>query len=291
MTDHRQEHELASAVAARLAGAGFGGAAVAVQTGSGWPLPELERQRTVAWEELDEVPRATAPGHRGAFHFGWLSGVPCLVLEGRLHLYEGRSPAEVVRPVRAVGLLGVRRLLLTNAAGGVRQSLRTGDVVRVVDHLNLTGVDPLAGTHDPRLGARFVVQAGHAHDLGLAALAEEAALEVGTELETGVYAALRGPSFETAAEVRMLRTLGADVCGMSTVLELLAATQLGMATLVLSLVTNPAGVVQAGVSAEEEVLQAGASRAGRLGNLVAAIVARCAAPGDRPARAGDPSGA
>ena len=269
------EFELASQVAERLRAEGFGGAAVAVQTGSGIPAPVLEEPRTVPWTEVEGMPRATAPGHRGAFHFGRVQGVPVLVLDGRLHLYEGHAPAEVVRPVRAVGLLGVRRLILTNASGGVRPSFRAGDLVRIVDHLNLLGVDPLAGPHDPRLGDRFVVLAGRSYDLGLAALAEEAARDLGLELHTGVYAGVHGPTFETPAQVRMLRTLGADLVGMSTVPEVTAAAQLGMAVLALSLVANPAGVVQAGMSAEEEVLRTGRERGVKLRELVAAVAARC----------------
>jgi purine-nucleoside phosphorylase len=202
--------------------------------------------------------------------------VPVLVLEGRLHLYEGHEPAEVVRPVRAVGLCGVGRLILTNASGGVRETLRAGDVVRVADHVNLMRADPLAGVHDPRFGDRFVVTAGRAHDPALGRLAEEAAAELGVTLHSGVYAALQGPSFETAAEVRMLRALGVDVVGMSTVPEVLAATQLGMRTLVLSLVANPAGVVKDDATAEEEVLAVGASLGGPLMRIVEGVVARLA---------------
>jgi purine-nucleoside phosphorylase len=200
--------------------------------------------------------------------------VPVLVLEGRLHVYEGHEPAHVVRPIRAVGLLGVRRALLANASGGVRADLRAGDLVLVRDHLNLMGLDPLTGVHDPRFGERFVVLAGRAHDPAMQALASAAAAALAIPLATGVYAALHGPTFETGAQVRFLRTAGADVVGMSTVPEVLAATQLGMKTLVLSLVANPAGVVQEGVSAADEVLDAGRAHGARLTRLLEEIVAR-----------------
>lgn len=280
-TDHREEFELASAAARHLAEAGFGGAVAAVQTGSGIAPPELTQRRTLEWAEIPGFPRASAPGHRGAIHHGLCRGVPVIVLEGRLHLYEGHAPAEVIRPIRAVALSGVRRAILTNASGGVRESFRAGDIVRVVDHLNLMRSDPLAGTHEPRFGDRFVVQAGRSYDRALGDLAQKTALEVGVRMHTGVYAALPGPSFETPAEVRMLRALGADVVGMSTVPEVLAATQLGMRVLVLSFVANPAGVVQEGTSAEAEVLAAGRSLGAPLTRIIEGVIAHLGAEPQR----------
>ncbi len=272
--DHRREYELATAAAAHLRGAGFGGAVAAIQTGSGIPLPALDDATTMPWTEIPGFPEATAPGHRGALHHGLLRGVPVLVLEGRLHAYEGHAPAEIVRPVRAVGLLGVRHLLLTNAAGGVRPGLGTGTIVLVRDHVNLMGFDPLIGLHDPRFGERFPVTAGHTHDDELAELAGDVAAELGVTLVDGVYAGLTGPSFETPAEVRRLRTLGIDVVGMSTVPEVLAAGQLGLRTLVLSLVANPAGVVAEGESAESEVLAVAARTGGDVVRVLAGVVER-----------------
>jgi purine-nucleoside phosphorylase len=275
--DHRAEHDLAAAAAARMRAEGFGDARVVIQTGSGIPAPELTARRTLPWTAIDGFPRATAPGHRGALHHGLCRGVPTLVLEGRLHHYEGHLPAHVIRPIRAVGLLGVRIAVLTNASGGVRTDLRAGDVLRVTDHLSFLGFDPLAGLHDPRLGDRFVVTRGRAHDPQLGALADEAAAALGMPLPRGVYAANHGPSFESAAQVGFLRTAGADVVGMSTVPELLAATQLGMRTLVLSLVANPAGAVEDGVTAEAEVLQVARGAGPKLARLLEEIVARIGA--------------
>lgn len=272
--DHRVEYDLASDAAARLRDAGFGGARAVIQTGSGIPMPELTDARTLPWTAIDGFPRATAPGHRGAVHHGFCRGVPVLVLEGRLHLYEGHSPAHVVRPIRAVGLLGVRTAILTNASGGVRPGLGAGDIVHVTDHVNLMGVDPLIGVHDPRLGDRFVVLAGRAYDAELGSLVAAAAAALGTPVATGVYGGVHGPSFETPAQVRFLRAAGVDVVGMSTVPEVIAATQVRMRTLVLSLVANPAGQVQAGMTAEAEVLEAGHRTGTRLARLIEEIVAR-----------------
>jgi purine-nucleoside phosphorylase len=272
--DHRAEYDLCAAAAARLRDAGFAGAAVAIQTGSGLRPPELQSRRTLDWAEIPGFPRPTAPGHRGAIHHGLCRGVPVIVMEGRVHLYEGHAPADVIRPIRSVGLLGVRRAVLTNAAGGVRPGLRAGDVVRMADHLNLLNVDPLAGAHDPRFGDRFVVLAGRSHDATLGRYAAEAAAEIGATLHEGVYAALPGPTFETPAEVRMLRALGVDVSGMSTVPEILAATQLGMRVLGLSFVANPSGVVQEGATAEDEVLATAASLGAVVTKIVEGVVAR-----------------
>ncbi len=272
--DQRLEYELIASAVHELRVRGFGEAVAAIQTGSGIDAPELEEPRSIAWSDLPGFPPATAPGHAGMLHCGRLRGVPVLVLDGRFHLYEGHTPAEVVRPVRAIGLLGVGNLILTNATGGLREDLCAGDVVRVTDHLNLMGCDPLEGIHDDRFGDRFVVTAGRSHDPHLAELADAAARDAEVDLATGVYAGLRGPTFESPAEVRMLRGLGADVCGMSTVPEVLAAAQFGLAVLVLSLVANPAGQVAEGARAEDEVLAVGAQSGARLMRVVEGVVER-----------------
>lgn len=275
--DHREEYELASAAAQQLESAGFGDAVAVVQTGSGIAPPALTDRTSLPWSDIAGFPRATAPGHRGVLHHGRWGGVPVLVLQGRLHLYEGHAPAHVVRPIRALGLLGVPNVILTNATGGVRVGLDAGAVVRIADHVNLLGCDPLAGLHEPRFGERFPVTAGRAHDAHLGRLAHAAAEEAGVPLTDGVYGAVHGPSFETPAEVRRLRLLGVDVCGMSTVPEVLAANQMDRAVLVLSLVANPAGVVADGVSAETEVLETGAAHGARLMRIVEGVVARLGA--------------
>jgi purine-nucleoside phosphorylase len=274
--DHRREYELASEAAQHLSEAGFGDAAAAIQTGSGIPVPDLDDATTIPWSEIPGFPSATAPGHRGALTHGRLRGVPVLVMEGRLHAYEGHAPAEIVRPVRAVGLLGVNVLLLTNAAGGVRPGLGAGTIVRVRDHVNLMGFDPLIGLHDPRFGERFPVTVGRAHDTGLADLAGVVADEIGVPLIDGVYAGLHGPSFETPAEVARLRGMGVDVVGMSTVPEVLAANQLRLRTLVLSLVANPAGEVAEGETAESEVLEVAGRTGGDVMRVLAGVVERLA---------------
>lgn len=279
-TDHRREHDLASAAAARLRADGMHGAVAAVQTGSGIPVPKLDGARRVAWSDIEGMPRATAPGHRGAFVFGTCRGAPTLVIEGRLHVYEGHAPGEVIRPVRVASLLGVKRLLLTNASGGVREDLRAGDVLRVTDHVNLAGYDALTGPHDPRWGDRFVVLAGRSYDARLAALADRAAAELGIPLAKGVYGGVHGPTFETPAQVRAFRAMGVDLVGMSTVPEVTAAAQAGMRTLVLSLIANPAGVVADGKTAESEVLEEGQRTGTRVTAIVEAVLGQIASGED-----------
>jgi purine-nucleoside phosphorylase len=202
-----------------------------------------------------------AAGERRVLHF-----------RGRIHGYQGYEPAQLVFPIRLAALLGARTLVMTNASGGVRPDWRAGTLVAVSDQLNLTGRNPLAGEPPEAWGARFPDMAD-AYAPALRALAREHAARLGFELPEGVYAGLPGPSYETPAEVRMLRAMGADLVGMSTVLEVIAARHLGMRVLVLSLVANPgAGVTDAPLT-HQEVLDAGREAAGRVRALLAALLA------------------
>ncbi len=195
-----------------------------------------------------------------------------LYQRGRLHAYQGYSAAETVFPVRLARLLGARTLLLTNAAGGIDPELEPGDLVLLEDHLNLTGLNPLRGRLPPAWGPRFP-DLVDAYDPELRSLARERATELGIGLAAGIYAGVAGPSYETPAEVRMLHGLGAHVTGMSTVLEVIAARQMGMRCLAISLVSNPA----AGVAAERldhaDVLAAGRAAARDVQRLLAALLA------------------
>lgn len=195
-----------------------------------------------------------------------------LYFRGRIHGYQGYAPGDVVFPVRFAALLGAKVLVMTNAAGGVRPEWPAGTLAAVSDQLNLTGANPLAGEPPAEWGARFPDMAD-AYDPGLRALARRHARELGFALPDGIYVGLNGPSYETPAEVRMLRTLGADLVGMSTVHEVIAARHLGLKCLVLSLVANPgAGVTDAPLT-HEEVLEAGQQAAARVRALIAALLA------------------
>ncbi len=194
-----------------------------------------------------------------------------LYYRGRLHAYQGYSAAHVVFPIRFAALLGAKTLIMTNAAGGIRPDWPAGTLAALTDHLNLTGLNPLTGIPPTEWGPRFPDMV-NAYDPALRTLAVRHAKQLGFRLEEGVYAGLFGPSYETPAEVRMLRTLGADLAGMSTVLEVIAARQMGMRCLVMSLVSNPGAGVTGAALDHEEVLAAGREAAGRVAALLGAVL-------------------
>jgi purine-nucleoside phosphorylase len=200
------------------------------------------------------------------------AGRTVLYYRGRLHAYQGYDGHQTVLPVRLGRLLGASTLVMTNAVGGVREGLSPGDLVLIADQLNLTGLNPLRGEPPAEWGPRFP-DLVDAFDPGLRRLARETAEGLGIELEEGVYAALAGPSYETPAEVRMLRTLGADTTGMSTALEVIAARHMGMRCLSISLVSNAAAGVTGEPLDHAEVLAAGRAAAGRVQRLLAALLA------------------
>jgi purine-nucleoside phosphorylase len=217
----------------------------------GWPVPRIE-------------------GHAGKLIAGTVNGVPLSVLAGRVHLYEGWTPQDVTFGVRVLGLLGTKRLILTNAAGGINPSYHPGLLVAITDHINLQGANPLVGPNDDTVGPRFP-DMSRAYCPELRAKAKATASALGIELGEGVYAGMLGPSFETPAEIRYLRTIGADLAGMSTVPECIAANHLGMKVLGLSTVTNMAAGMQAELS-HHEVLEVGSAAAGDLIRLLTAIL-------------------
>jgi purine-nucleoside phosphorylase len=250
----------ASPVVGVVLGSGLGGFADA-----------LEDAVEIAYEDIPGWPVATAIGHAGRLVVGSFGGVPLAVMRGRAHLYEGLSPAKVVFGIRVLGRLGVRTLVLTNAVGAIDDALEPGQLVVITDHLNLQGQSPLVGPNDDALGPRFP-DLSDAYDSELRAAAREAAARLGLDLGEGVYAAWLGPAFETPAEIRMLRALGADLVGMSVVPEVLAARHMGIRCLAVSCVTNLA----AGISPEpidsEHVLEVGAQAAGSLVSLLRELV-------------------
>jgi len=226
-------------------GSGLGGFADAVEDAVELPYAEIP-----GW------PVSTAVGHAGTLVLGTFGGVPVAVMKGRAHLYEGVPAAKVVFGVRVLGGLGVESLVLTNACGALDPRLAPGTLVAVSDHLNLQGTSPLVGPNDDTLGPRFPDMTD-AYDRAYRALAREAAERLGIRLGEGVYAAWLGPAFETPAEIRMLRTLGADLVGMSTVPEVLAARHMGIRCLALSCVTNAAAGVLPEPIDHEQVLEVG----------------------------------
>lgn len=246
-------------------------AGVVLGSGLGGLADALDGAVEIPYAELPGWPEATAVGHAGTLVLGTLDGVPVAVLRGRAHLYEGLPPEKVVFGVRVLGRLGVRTLVLTNAVGGIRDGLQPGQLVLVSDHLNLQGSSPLVGPNDDALGPRFP-DLSDAYDPALRDAARSAAQRLGLELPEGVYAAWLGPAFETPAEIRMIRTLGGDVVGMSLVPEVLAARHMGIRCLALSLVTNRAAGLQDEAIDHEAVLAVGAQAQQTLTALLRELV-------------------
>ena len=247
--------------------------AVGVVLGSGLGAfaDAVDGAAAIPYAEIPGWPPSTAVGHAGTLVIGTFAGVPVAVLNGRAHLYEGLPAAKVVFGVRVLGRLGVRSLVLTNAAGGVDPSFEPGRLVAIADHVNFQGTSPLVGPNDDTLGPRFP-DMSDAYDPELRRLAREAADGLGLPLPEGVYAAWLGPAFETPAEIRMLRTLGVDLVGMSTVPEVLAARHMGIRCLAFSCVTNAAAGVLDEPIDHERVLEVGARASGDLVALLRAVV-------------------
>lgn len=225
----------------------------------------------IPFTDLPGWPPASAPGHAGRLLLGTLDGVPVVFVQGRLHLYEGHPARLVVEPVLLMGRLGAAIVVLTNAAGGVNESYPAGTLMLISDHINLTGHNPLLGPNDDSVGPRFpdLVDTWSPR---LRNVMREAATSEAIELRAGVYAGLTGPTYETPAEVRMLRALGADAVGMSTVLEAIAARWAGIEICGISLVTNPGAGVTGDPLTHDEVLAAAAEAGPRFGTLVRAFV-------------------
>ena len=251
---------------------------VILGSGLGGFASQIEHPVTLPYSEIPNFPHSTAPGHSGCLLIGTLNGIPVAVMQGRVHGYEGYSAAQVAFPTRVLAHFGIRALILTNAAGGIRTSLHEGQLVLISDHINLTGQNPTTGPNDDRLGARFF-DMGNAYSRQLRALAHTASKSEGLALEEGIYISVPGPSYETPAEIRAFRTLGADMVGMSTVHETIAARHMGVEVLGISCVTNMAAGVKDQVLTAEEVLEAGKKVEQQFARLLTRIVAAIAEDG------------
>ena len=236
----------------------------------------------VPYGEIPHFPQSTVEGHSGRIVAGALGGAPVIVMQGRVHYYEGYTPLEVTFPMRVLGLLGVRAAVLTNAAGGIDEAYRVGQLVLLSDHINNMGWNPLIGPNEPRFamksgsGLRFFDMT-EAYSKALRALATEAAEQEGFTLNEGVYLASPGPSFETPSEVRAFRTWGATLVGMSTVPETLVARHMGIDVLGISCVTNLAAGLSATPLSHEEVYETGRQVEGRLAGLLKRLAPKMAA--------------
>jgi purine-nucleoside phosphorylase len=234
---------------------------------------ELDEAVGIPYQEIPGFPTSTVAGHAGRLVIGKVNGVPVVAMQGRVHFYEGYDLQEVTFPIRTFKLLGIETLLLTNAAGGVDVQLSQGALMLISDHLNLMGTNPLRGPNDDRFGPRFPDMTD-VYSRELQEMVVEEAHSLGVELRRGVYAALSGPSYETPAEIHMLRGFGADAVGMSTVPEAIVARHMGMEVIGISCITNMA----AGLSNEkinhEEVVETGKRVRDMFANLLRRLVVR-----------------
>jgi purine-nucleoside phosphorylase len=230
---------------------------IVLGSGLGAFADELKGGVSIPYAEIPGWPAATAVGHAGRLVIGKLGNLDVAAMAGRAHLYEGNTPQQVVHGVRALGALGVKAMIFTNAAGGINLALERGGIVLISDHINLQGCNPLVGPNDDSIGPRFP-DMSEAYPREFRQAAHQVAAELCIPVSEGIYAAMLGPSYETPAEIRYLRTIGADVVGMSTVLEVIAANHMGIKVLGISCVTNmAAGVLPQQKINHEEVLETG----------------------------------
>jgi purine-nucleoside phosphorylase len=229
---------------------------VVLGSGLGGFANEIAGATRIEYRNIPNFPRSTAIGHAGRMVIGKVADVPVAVMQGRVHMYEGYSPQEVIFPMRVMSRMGIRAVLLTNAAGGINTGFSQGCLVVLRDHINLQGTNPLIGPNDERFGERFPDMT-QVYWKPYQAAALEEGKRLGMEIAQGVYAALTGPSYETPAEIRYLRTIGADLIGMSTVPEVIAAAHMGIRVLGISCVTNMAAGILDQPITTEEVMETG----------------------------------
>ena len=276
MTYFDQVAEAAQFLKAKLGKYKLGGlapkTAIVLGSGLGAVADAVADPVLVPYAEIPHFPQSTVEGHSGRIVAGLLGGVPVVVMQGRVHYYEGYTPQQVTFPMRVLGALGLRTVVLTNAAGGIAEGYHIGQLVALADHINLMGFNPLVGPNEPRFavtpgaGLRFFDMT-EGYSKRLRALAKEAALAEGFSLTEGVYLAVSGPSFETPAEIRAFRALGATLVGMSTVPETIVARHMGIEVLGISCVTNLAAGLSATQLSHEEVFEAGRQVEHRLARL------------------------
>jgi purine-nucleoside phosphorylase len=286
MSYYDQVVEAATYLKSRLGSAGTGALAprvgIVLGSGLGAAAEAVADAVIVPYGEIPHFPQSTVAGHSGRIVAGLLGGVAVTIMQGRVHSYEGYSPAQVTFPLRVLGMMGIRAVVLTNAAGGIAESYRVGQLVALGDHINMMGWNPLIGSNEPRFacragaGQRFFDMTT-AYSRRLRELAREAAMEEGFPLEEGVYLATPGPSFETPAEIRAFRTLGATLVGMSTVPETIVARHMGIGVLGISCVTNLAAGMSNAPLSHEEVFETGRQVEARLAALLTRLAPRIAA--------------
>lgn len=250
--------------------------AIIAGTGLGPLLDAIEDAQRIPYPQITGFPHSTAPSHRGDLVLGRLGGRPVVAMDGRFHAYEGWGGDDIVLPIHTLAALGVKRLVVTNAAGGLNPDFPVPAVMLIEDHLNLTGLHPLAGPNDDRLGLRFP-DLSRAYDPGLRAAALAAAGRLGLDLQRGIYVGCHGPELETSAERRFMRMIGGDAVGMSTVLEVIAANHAGMRVLGLSAIANAA---TGGPDQEPDTVEAIVAATGRIAGRMQALIIAMLDSGD-----------
>ncbi|WP_155306327.1 purine-nucleoside phosphorylase [Desulfosarcina widdelii] len=248
---------------------------IAVVTGTGMAdaVGPLDNTMTLPYETIPHFPISTVASHSGRLQTGILDGRPVMVMQGRFHLYEGYTPGQVTFPIRVMQTLGVRSLILSNAAGGMNAAFHEGDLMVIRDHINLTGENPLIGPNEKDWGPRFPDMTA-AYDKDLMRLCRQSAESLGITLQSGVYAGLKGPSLETPAEIRYLKTIGADAVGFSTVMETIAAVHAGLRVLALSTITNINDPDRPAPAKLEAIIDVAEKNAPALRRLIRSVVAR-----------------
>ena len=232
---------------------------------------KIENPQYIDYKDIEGFPVSTAPGHVGRFIFGTLCGKKLMCMQGRIHLYEGYDVSSVVMPIRLMKNMGVKYLVVTNAAGGINENFNVGDIMLITDHINFTGQNCLIGKNDNNYGVRFP-DMSFAYSKNLREIAVRCADKMNITLRQGVYIGGTGPSYETPAEIRAFRVLGADTVGMSTVQEVIAANHCGMEVLGFSLVSNKAAGLSGERLTEEEVLEIGKIKAEEMQSLIMNIL-------------------
>jgi purine-nucleoside phosphorylase len=253
---------------------------VALTLGSGLDevVQRLKAQARIPYTQIPHFPGTSVQGHGRALHLGTWKGVPMAILEGRVHCYEGHPPSTVVFPVRALALAGVETFILTCAAGGIASKSKPGGFMLFSDHLHMQGVNPLVGIHDSRWGPQFV-DLTSAYDPNLRKVARKAAAQLKLPCFEGVYASMLGPTYETPAEIRALKGMGADAVGMSTVPEVMAARQLNRRVLAIATISNRAAGLAGKPLSHEEVLVAGRAASRNLADLLDSVLSHMAQEG------------
>jgi purine-nucleoside phosphorylase len=245
-------------------------------SGLGGFADSLTDAARIPYAEIPSFPQSTAIGHAGRMVMGKAGSVAVAAMQGRVHLYEGYSAQEVAFPIRVMGRVGIRAAILTNAAGGINLSYAQGALVLIRDHINLQGTNPLAGPNDDRFGVRFPDMTQD-YSRAYREIAREEARKLGIVLQEGVYSAMLGPSYETPAEIEYLRRIGADLVGMSTAAEVIAARQMGISVLAISCVTNMAAGILDQPLSQDEVLETGERVKTTFGSLLRAVLPRISA--------------